>query len=41
MKDKAIDNYTTFLKIWGKADSIYKKPADARTRLARLRGARL
>jgi tetratricopeptide (TPR) repeat protein len=37
MNDKAIELYTTFLKVWGKADPIYKEPADARTRLARLR----
>ena len=40
MKDKAIDNYTTFLKVWGKADPVYKEPADARARIARLKGAR-
>ncbi len=38
MKEKAIENYTTFLKIWGKADPVYKEPADARTRLAKLQG---
>jgi tetratricopeptide (TPR) repeat protein len=37
MKEKAIDNYTTFLKVWGKADPIYKEPTDARARLARLK----
>ena len=37
MKGKAIEHYTTFLRIWGKADPIYKEPADARVRLARLR----
>jgi tetratricopeptide (TPR) repeat protein len=37
MKEKAIENYTQFLKVWGKADPVYKEPADARKRLARLR----
>jgi len=37
MKEKAIEKYTIFLKIWGKADPIYKDPADARARLARLK----
>jgi tetratricopeptide (TPR) repeat protein len=41
MNDKAIENYTKFLKIWGKADPIYKEPADARARLANLKGVRL
>jgi eukaryotic-like serine/threonine-protein kinase len=40
-KDKAIENYTQFLKVWGKADPIYKEPADARARLAKLKGVRL
>jgi eukaryotic-like serine/threonine-protein kinase len=37
LKDKAIAEYEKFLKIWGKADPIYKEPADARARLARLK----
>jgi len=37
MKDKAIENYSQFLKVWGKADPVYKEPADARARLARLK----
>ncbi|MBP1732452.1 MAG: serine/threonine protein kinase, partial [Deltaproteobacteria bacterium] len=37
MKEKAIENYTQFLKVWGKADPVYKEPADARKRLARLK----
>ncbi len=37
MKAKAITEYERFLKIWGKADPIYKEPADARARLARLK----
>jgi tetratricopeptide (TPR) repeat protein len=37
VKDKAIGYYATFLKVWGKADPVYKEPADARARLARLR----
>jgi tetratricopeptide (TPR) repeat protein len=41
MKEKAIENYTTFLKVWGKADPIYKEPADARARLAKLKRIRL
>jgi len=40
MKDKAIENYTAFLKVWGKADPVYKEPADARARLAKLRKVR-
>ena len=36
MKEKAIEQYTKFLKIWGKADPIYKEPADARGRLKHL-----
>jgi serine/threonine protein kinase/Tfp pilus assembly protein PilF len=34
---KAIGEYEKFLKIWGKADPIYKEPGDARVRLAKLR----
>jgi tetratricopeptide (TPR) repeat protein len=37
MKQKAVEQYEKFLKIWGKADPIYKEPADARARLARLK----
>jgi serine/threonine protein kinase/Flp pilus assembly protein TadD len=37
MKQKAIEQYEQFLKIWGKADPIYKEPADARARLAKLK----
>jgi eukaryotic-like serine/threonine-protein kinase len=37
MKEKAIENYTQFLKVWGKADPVYKEPADARRRLAKLK----
>ncbi len=37
MKQKAIAEYEKFLRIWGKADPIYKEPADARARLARLK----
>jgi len=37
MKEKAIEQYKKFLKVWGKADPIYKEPADARRRLARLK----
>jgi eukaryotic-like serine/threonine-protein kinase len=37
MKEKAIENYTHFLEIWGKADPVYKEPRDARRRLARLK----
>ncbi len=37
MRDKAIENYTQFLKVWGKADPVYTEPADARARLARLK----
>jgi hypothetical protein len=29
MKDTAIENYAKFLKVRGKADPIYKEPADA------------
>jgi len=34
---KAIAEYEKFLKIWGKADPIYREPADARARLAKLK----
>ena len=37
LKAKAIEEYEKFLKIWGKADPIYKEPADAKKRLARLK----
>ena len=37
MKEKAVENYTKFLRVWGTADPIYKEPAEARARLARLR----
>jgi tetratricopeptide (TPR) repeat protein len=37
MKEKAIENYTTFLRVWGKADPVYKEPADAQVRLAKLK----
>jgi eukaryotic-like serine/threonine-protein kinase len=37
MKEKAIENYAQFLRVWGKADPFYKEPADARARLARLK----
>ncbi len=37
MKEKAMDNYSKFLRVWGKADPIYREPADARARLARLK----
>ena len=37
MKAKAVAEYEKFLKIWGNADPIYKEPADARARLARLK----
>ena len=36
LKEKAIEQYTKFLNIWGKADPMYREPADARARLARL-----
>jgi serine/threonine protein kinase/tetratricopeptide (TPR) repeat protein len=36
-REKAIDNYSKFLKVWGKSDPIFREPADARARLARLR----
>jgi tetratricopeptide (TPR) repeat protein len=41
MNNKAIELYTTFLRVWGKADPIYKEPADARVRLAKLKGVRM
>jgi tetratricopeptide (TPR) repeat protein len=41
MKEKAIENYMTFLKVWGKADPVYKEPTDARARLAKLKGVRM
>jgi eukaryotic-like serine/threonine-protein kinase len=37
MTQKAVENYTQFLKVWGKADPVYKEPADARRRLAKLK----
>jgi serine/threonine protein kinase/Tfp pilus assembly protein PilF len=37
LKAKAISEYEKFLKIWGKADPIYKEPADARARLSKLK----
>jgi tetratricopeptide (TPR) repeat protein len=37
MTEKAIENYTAFVKVWGKADPIYKEPADARARLTKLK----
>jgi hypothetical protein len=37
MNDKAIENYTALLKVPGKADTIVREPADARSRLARLK----
>ena len=37
MTEKAIENYAAFLKVWGKADPIYKEPADARARLRKLK----
>jgi tetratricopeptide (TPR) repeat protein len=37
MTQEAIAEYEKFLKIWGKANPIYKEPADARARLARLK----
>jgi tetratricopeptide (TPR) repeat protein len=36
MNAKAIAEYEKFLKIWGKADPVYREPADARARLAKL-----
>jgi eukaryotic-like serine/threonine-protein kinase len=36
MKDKAIAEYRKFLKIWGKADRVFKEPKDARKRISRL-----
>jgi tetratricopeptide (TPR) repeat protein len=37
MKEKAIECFAQFLKTWGMADPIYREPADARARLARLK----
>ncbi len=37
MKNKAVETYTRFLKVWGKADPVYKEPVDARSRLAKLK----
>jgi tetratricopeptide (TPR) repeat protein len=37
MKEKAMEQYEKFLKIWDKADPVYKEPGDARIRLARLK----
>jgi tetratricopeptide (TPR) repeat protein len=37
LKAKAINEYEKFLKIWGKADPIYKGPADVRKRIAKLK----
>jgi tetratricopeptide (TPR) repeat protein len=37
LKAKAISEYEKFLTIWGKADPIYKEPADARAKLAKLK----
>ena len=37
MREKAVENYSKFLKVWGKADPIYREPADVRARLARLK----
>jgi tetratricopeptide (TPR) repeat protein len=37
MQEKAIENYSQFLKIWGKIDPNYKEPPDARARLAKLK----
>jgi serine/threonine protein kinase/Tfp pilus assembly protein PilF len=39
MKEKAISEYEKFLKIWGKADPVYKEPGNARRRLAKLRSS--
>jgi len=36
MKDKAIAEYRKFLKIWGKADRVFKEPKEARKRISRL-----
>ena len=36
MKKKAIEQYTKFLKIWGRADPIFSEPKVARLRLAQL-----
>ena len=40
LKAKAIAEYEKFLKIWGKADAIYKESADARARLAKLKSGK-
>jgi eukaryotic-like serine/threonine-protein kinase len=40
MKEKAIAEYEKFLKIWRKADPIYKELAGARMRLAKLKRVR-
>lgn len=37
MKEKAIEQYTKFLKIWGKADPFFPEPKDARAMLAKLK----
>ncbi len=37
MKQQAIENYSQFLKVWGKADPTYKEPVDAKARLAKLK----
>jgi tetratricopeptide (TPR) repeat protein len=36
LKDKAIEHYRKFLKLWKNADSIFPEPADARKRLDNL-----
>jgi len=36
MKKKAIEQYTKFLKIWGRADPFFSEPKVARLRLAQL-----
>ena len=41
LKEKVIENYTQFLKVWGKADPIYKEPGDARRRLANLKSTNI
>jgi tetratricopeptide (TPR) repeat protein len=40
LKAQAVAEYEKFLKIFGKADPIYKEPADARAKLAKLKGKR-